>query len=104
MNCLNSICIEGVSVGTPVLETNVHKKCTMTLAVSRAYRDSKGQTMIETDNFEIKALGMTAEDCSRYATEGRMVRAVGRVANERSVIDGKKTSRVVIIAEHVDFR
>ena len=106
MNNLNSILIEGTLVrdskfhttpkGTPV--------CKLSLASNRYFKQESGFEK-EVSFFDVEAWSRLAESCQGKGRKGRGVRVVGRLKQERwNGTDGKPHSRVVIVAEHVEFR
>jgi len=106
MNNLNSILIEGTltrdadfrntAKGTPV--------CNFSLASNRFYRQDNCMEK-EVSFFDVESWSKLAEVCREKAHKGRGVRVVGRLKQERwNGNDGKTKSRVVIVAEHVEFR
>lgn len=53
--------------------------------------------------FEIQTTGKLAELCNRYLARGARVLVKGRPRQERSELKGKKHSRVVFVADEVQF-
>jgi single-strand DNA-binding protein len=106
MNQLNSILIEGNLVRDPQFRTTPRgtSVCNFSIASNRFF---KGETSMEKEvsYFEIVAFGKLAEQSSGKAHKGRGVKVVGRIKQERwNGNDGKAHSKVVIVAEHVEFR
>jgi single-strand DNA-binding protein len=106
MNNLNSILIEGnlvrdpefrsTSKGTPV--------CIFSIASNRYFRQDSGLEK-EVNYFNVETWSKLAEHCHSQGRKGRGVRAVGRLKQERwNDANGKTQSKVVIVAEHVEFR
>ena len=59
----------------------------------------------EVSFFDVESWSKLAEICREKAQKGRGVRVVGRLKQERwNGNDGKTRSKVVIVAEHVEFR
>ncbi len=107
MNQLNSLIIEGNVTREPeIKETpNGFKVCTIPLAVNRYYKNTNGDGVSEVSYFNIEAFGKLAESCQRNCNKGRGLRVVGRLKQNRwTTADGKTTSRVSIIAEHIEFK
>lgn len=106
MNNLNSIILEGnlvrdaevkkTSIGTSVAE--------MSIAVNRSYKNADGVFVDEVSYFDVKAWSCLADCCEKYATKGRGIRVVGRLKQERWESDGRTHSKVVILAEHIEFK
>jgi single-strand DNA-binding protein len=106
MNNLNSILIEGNLVKDPLLRTSPKGTpvCTFRLACNRYYKKDSGFEK-EVGYFDIEAWSKLAEAVKERACKGRGVRVVGRLKQDRWLNDdGKPASRVVISAEHVEFK
>ena len=105
MNDLNSVLLEGNLTRDP--ESTVTKGwttlCTFSIGVNRQYKidDEKKE---EVSFFEIETWGRLAENCFEYLSKGRGVRVVGRLKQSRWESDDKSYSKVVIVAEHVEFK
>ena len=106
MNNLNSVIIEGnltrdpeqvtTPKGTPV--------CKFTIATNRYFKSGEQQQQ-EVSFFAIETWAKLAGSCSTYLEKGRGVRVVGRLKQERWVgTDEKRHERVVLVAEHVEFK
>jgi len=108
MNNLNSILIEGNMVRDPLVRHTPRGStvCTFTVASSRYFKDDAGEVIgKEVSFFDIEAWGQLAESCASKGRKGRGVRTVGRLRQDRWMgPDGKPHSRIVIVAEHVEFR
>jgi len=106
MNNLNSILIEGTMVKNPILRTTPKgtSVCSFALASKRFYKEETGIKK-DVGFFLIEAQGKLAESVNSLGKKGRCVRVVGRLRQDRwDVGDGTKRSRIVIVAEHVEFR
>jgi single-strand DNA-binding protein len=106
MNNLNSILIEGNLVRDP--ETRTTSKgtlvCTFPIATNRFYKKDSGLEK-EVSFFNVEAWAKLAESVGNQGRKGRGVRVVGRIKQERwQDRDGKAQSKVLIVAEHVEFR
>ena len=105
MKGLNSIILEG----NMVKDTEVSKLpngtsvAEMTIAVKHTFKNANEEFVEEVSFFEIKAYGNVADICEKYATKDRGIRIVGRLWQERWEADGKKHSKVFVLAEHVEF-
>jgi single-strand DNA-binding protein len=106
MNNLNSILIEGNLVRDA--ETRTTSKgtsvCTFPIASNRFY---KQDTVLEKEVsfFTVETWAKLAENVGNLGRKGRGVRVVGRLKQDRwNDTSGKQQSRVVIVAEHVEFR
>ena len=106
MNNLNSILLEGnlcrdpelryTPKGTPV--------CTLVVSSVRTYK-LEGERHEEVSFIESVTAGKLATVCAEHLTKGRGVRLVGRIKQERwEDADGNARSKVVIVAEHVEFQ
>jgi len=106
MNNLNSILIEGNIVrdgeiritpkGTPV--------CTFTIASNRFYKQDSGMEK-EVSFFNVETWAKLAESAANLGRKGLGVRVVGRLKQERwNGADGKARSKIIIVAEHLEFR
>jgi len=106
MNNLNSILIEGNLVrdaeyrttpkGTPV--------CKFTIASNRFYKQENVMEK-EVSFVDIESWGKLAEIVNTKGRKGRGVRVVGRIKQERwQNSEGKAMSRIIIVAEHAEFR
>jgi single-strand DNA-binding protein len=106
MNNLNSILIEGnlvrdaeyrtTSKGTPV--------CKFPIASNRFYKQ-EGVMEKEVSFVDVESWGKLAESVNNLGRKGRGVRVVGRIKQERwQNNEGKAMSRIIIVAEHVEFR
>jgi len=106
MNNLNSILIEGNLVKDPQSRTTTKgtSNCTFTIATNRFYKQDEGFEK-EVSFFDVETWSRLAEACSNKGKKGRGVRVVGRLKQDRwNGTDGKAKSKVVIVAEHVEFR
>lgn len=79
--------------------------CTMSIAVNNKYQNkASGQQVEEVWFFDIDTWGRTAEVAAEYLKKGRQVVVSGKLKQERwESQDGKKMSRVKIVADHVEF-
>ena len=106
MNNLNSILIEGNMVREPLFRTTPKGTpvCTFSLASNRYLKRDVG--FEETVSFfDIETWAQLAESCNNQGRKGRGVRVVGRLKQDRWIDpEGKPRSRIMIVAEHVEFR
>jgi single-strand DNA-binding protein len=106
MNNLNSILIEGNLVRDPLFRSTPKGTpvCTFSLASNRFFKQDSGYEK-EVGFFDVETWSKLAENCYNLGHKGRGVRVVGRLKQERwSGPDGKSRSKVMIVAEHVEFR
>lgn len=106
MNSLNSILIEGNIVRDPQVKetTKGTPVCTFSVASNRFFKQEGGLEK-EVSFFDVETWSRLAENCGNQCKKGRGVRVVGRLKQDRwTGTDGKAHSRVIIVAEHVEFR
>ncbi len=106
MNNLNSVLIEGNLVRDPELSytSGGTAVCKFSVACNRAFKKDE-QLQKEVSYFDVSTWTRLAEVCGEYLKKGRGVRVVGRLKQDRwSDTDGKPHSRVLIVAEHVEFK
>jgi single-strand DNA-binding protein len=106
MNSLNSILIEGNLVRDAEIRTTSKGTTvgTFQIASNRYFRQETGMEK-EVSFFNVETWSKLAESICNKGRKGRGVRVVGRLKQERwNDNDGKAQSKVVIVAEHVEFR
>jgi single-strand DNA-binding protein len=106
MNNLNSILIEGNLVRDPVFKSTPKGTpvCTFSVASNRFYKQDS-ETEKEVSFFDVETWSKLAENCNSLGHKGRGVRVVGRLKQQRwNDTEGKPQSRVMIVAEHVEFK
>ncbi|MCL2602376.1 MAG: single-stranded DNA-binding protein [Treponema sp.] len=106
MNNLNSILIEGNMVRDPLVRNTPKGTsiCTFSIATNRFYRHESNLEK-EVGFFDVEAWGKLAESCGNHGRKGRGVRVVGRLKQDRwTGTDGKNHSKILIAAEHVEYR
>lgn len=72
------------------------------IAVNRTSK-KEGQTQQECSFFDIVVIGKSAENCSQYLSKGSFVLIEGRLRQNVWEKDGKRRSRVEVIADNVQF-
>ena len=78
--------------------------CKFSIATMRSYKSGEGFEK-ETSFFDIETWAKLAEACQEKGKKGRACRVVGRLKQDRwTDADGKARSKVVIVAEHVEFK
>jgi single-strand DNA-binding protein len=78
--------------------------CKFTVACNRAFKQDD-QLQKEVSFFDVSTWTRLAEVCGEYLKKGRGVRVVGRLKQDRwTDPDGKPHSRIIVIAEHVEFK
>jgi single-strand DNA-binding protein len=103
---LNSLLIEGVLKEAPLyrLTPKGVPVCTLVI-VSKQYRRDGKKSEEEIGFFQVRAGSKLADACNAQGREGRGLRVVGRLKEERWVgPDGKPRSKVFIVADHVEWR
>jgi len=106
MDNLNSVLLEGNMACDPMIRATPKGTavCSFTVASNRFFRQGSGFEK-ETCFIGIEAWGKLAESCGAQGRKGRSVRLVGRLKQDRwQGSDGKNRERVVIVAEHVEYR
>lgn len=107
MNQLNSLIIEGniVKAGDLSEPVNGFKVCKFSVAVNRWYKNKNNEGTSEVSFFDVETYDNMAEYCSKYGYKGRGIRIVGRLKQQRwDDENGKQHSRILIIAEHIEFK
>ncbi len=106
MNNLNSVIMEGNLTRDPVMTKTPQGTpvCRFTVASNRFYK-SQGERREEVSFFDVETWARLAENCAEYLHQGRGVRVVGRLKQDRwKNTEGNFVSRVHIVGEHVEFR
>ncbi len=106
MNSLNSILLEGNLTRDPESKTLTTGStvCSFSVASDRYYRQNES-TEKEVSYFDVEAWAKLGLACSENLRKGRGVRVVGRLKQDRwTDPEGKTKSRVLIVAEHVEFK
>jgi single-strand DNA-binding protein len=106
MNHLNSILLEGELVRNPQysLDKEGGPACSFSLASKRYFKNQSGFET-ETSYFDIETTGKLASQCKEQGREGRGIRVVGRLKQEHGLnAEGKPVFRILVVAEHVEFR
>ena len=78
--------------------TNGKARLNLSLAVNDGYGDSQ-----YTSFFDVVVWGKTAENIKPYIGKGKQLCVCGRLRQDRWEKDGRKNSRVVIVAESVQL-
>jgi single-strand DNA-binding protein len=106
MNSLNSILLEGNLVRDPESKTlsTGTQVTNFTVASDRFYKQNEN-TEKEVSYFDVEAWARLGLACAQNLKKGRGVRVVGRLKQDRwQDPEGKPRSRVMIVAEHVEFK
>jgi single-strand DNA-binding protein len=106
VNSLNSVLIEGNLTRDPVLRETPKGTavCDFAVASNRFYR-MDDELQKEVSFFDVESWAKVAQRCGNELEKGRGVRVIGRLKQNRWVNDdGQSRSRVIIVAEHVEFK
>ncbi len=106
MNNLNSVLIEGNLTRDPELAYTPKGTpiCRFSIATNRFYKQEE-EYQKEVSYFDVTVWAKQAEVCSEHLEKGRGVRVVGRLKQDRwQDSEGNNRSKVLIIAEHVEFK
>jgi single-strand DNA-binding protein len=104
MNNLNSVLLEGILVKDPVYHAIPKVFCSFSIASNRYYQEDK-RVEKEVSIFDVEAYGKFVAICRKLGKKGRGVRVVGRLYQKKwNDTKGKEQSKVIIMAEHVEFR
>ena len=106
MNNINSVLLEGNLTRDPELRYTPKgvALCTLVVASNRTWKH-EGQRIEEVSFVETTTEGKLATVCAEHLTKGRGVRVVGRLKQERwEDGDGNARSKLMIVAEHVEFQ
>jgi single-strand DNA-binding protein len=73
------------------------------MAVSRFWKNDKGENQEEVDYIDCTAFGRTAETIQKHLGKGRAVYVEGRLKLEQWEKDGQKRSKLKVVAESMQF-
>ena len=106
MNHLNSIILEGNVARKAELSepTTGFIVCKFPIAVNRKTKTPDGEQHEEVSFFDVEADGKTAESCSKYCDKGKGIRVVGRLKQNRWEDNNSKHSKVLVVAEHIEYK
>jgi len=103
MNMLNSLIIEGAV--EDVKKSAAINTVSMTVKSIRNFKGSDGNVLDEISYFDCECYGNLADTVEKWAEKDRGIRIVGRLKQKRWTDDsGKTCSKIVIIAEHIEFK
>lgn len=106
MACVNKVMLLGNLTRDPELRYTPGGAavCEFGLALNYSYTNKQtGQAVEEVSFIDIVAWARTAELCAEYLKKGRQVHVEGRLKQDRWEKDGKKNSKVRVIADRVTF-
>lgn len=109
MNMINSVIVAGNVKGAELKQTAHGSLLSFNIDCVRKYKKPDGNGVLavydETSTFDIEAWGKLAERVALDLTEGRGVRVVGRLKQNRwSDAGGNEHTAVVIVAEHIELK
>ncbi|MBQ8012938.1 MAG: single-stranded DNA-binding protein [Treponema sp.] len=108
MNQMNQIVLEGNVVRDSLVKETPRgtRVCIVPIATNHRYRDSRGETQNDVAFFDVEAWGENfSSRIAQLAKKGRGLRVIGRLKQDRwKTQEGKNSSKVYIIAEHIDFQ
>lgn len=105
MNMINSIILEGIMHDVSVKDTPHRRLASFNLEVIRKYERADGIKVDETSTFVVECWGKLAQHVTPDLIEGRGVRVVGRLKQNRwEDTNGEKHSSIVIVAEHAELK
>ena len=108
MNGMNQIILEGNVVRTPLVKDTPrgNRVCSLPIAVNRSYKGQDGNDIREVGYYDIEAWGeKMSNSIEKCCWKGRGVRVIGRLKQNRwRTADGKQMTKVVVVAEHLDFK
>ena len=108
MNMLNSMIMEGNITKDVEIKTNAQGlSCAeFEIETKRVYRKADGTQAEESSFFPVCVFGNMADFIGKNGRgkAGQSLRVVGRLKQERWEQDGKKFSKIVVIAEHIEFK
>jgi single-strand DNA-binding protein len=82
---------------------NGHSVCSFSLALNRSYKDQSGEWQEMTDFVDIVCWAALAERVAQYLSKGRPALVSGRLQSSSWEQDGKKRSKVEVVANDVTF-
>ena len=77
--------------------------CSFSLALNRSYKGADGNWQEATDYVDVVTWGNLAERVNQYVTKGRPVLVSGRLQSSSWEQDGKKRTKVEVVANEVTF-
>jgi single-strand DNA-binding protein len=77
--------------------------CTFSLAVSRRWKSSSGETKESTDWFNIEAWGHLGEICKQYLRKGRLVFLEGQLRTDRYDHEGDTRYYTKVVATQMQM-
>lgn len=100
MNGLNQIILEGEVADVGEMKNYL----SVIISAERTYKNQDNEEITETSNFEIECWGNLAKYSESKMTIGKEIRIVGRLKQKFWKEENNEYSKIVIIAEHIEFR
>lgn len=102
---VNQVTLMGNLTRDPELRQtpNGQSVCSFSLALNRSYKGSNGEWQEATDYVDIVAWANLGERVAQYLTKGRRCLVIGRLQSSSWEQEGKKRSKVEVIANDVTF-
>ncbi len=102
---VNQVTLMGNLTRDPELRQtpNGQSVCSFSLALNRSYKGSNGEWQEATDYVDVVAWANLGERVAQYLTKGRRCLVIGRLQSSSWEQDGKKRSKVEVIASDVTF-
>lgn len=101
----NQVVLMGNLTRDPELRTTPSGQsvCSFSLALNRSYKSADGTLTEQTDYVDVTAWGALGERVAQYVTKGRPVLVNGRLQSSSWEQDGKKRTKVDVVAQDVTF-
>jgi single-strand DNA-binding protein len=104
MSSVNSVVLLGNLTRDPELRYTGGGAAVCDLGLALNYTRGKGEERKEEVSFiDVTVFGKTAENAANYLKKGRQVIIEGRLQQDRWEHEGKKMSKVKVVAERVTF-
>lgn len=102
---INQVTLMGNLTRDPELRQtpNGQSVCSFSLALNRAYKDKSDEWVEATDYIDVVAWAGLGERVAQYLSKGRRCLVVGRLQSSSWEQDGKKRSKVEVLANDVTF-
>lgn len=102
---INQVTLMGNLTRDPELRQtpNGQSVCSFSLALNRSYKDQSGEWVEATDYVDIVAWAGLGERVSQYLSKGRRCLVVGRLQSSSWEQEGKKRTKVEVLAQDVTF-
>ena len=78
--------------------------CTLGLAVNASRKNAQGDWEDKPNFFEVNVWGPQGVNCAKYLSKGSSIVLDGRLEWQSWEKDGKKQSKVIVVAQQVQFQ